>query len=61
MSYAVWPAASAREAPIRPLIGDLGFIRNKKAWGAAFRFCQLSVPREDFALIAVAMGVTIGD
>lgn len=50
---------TAREAPIRPLIESLSFIRNKKAWGAAFRFGQLSVPREDFALIAEAMGVEI--
>ena len=51
----------AREAPIRPLIDTLGFIRNKKAWGSVFRFGQLSVPREDFALIAQAMGVALTD
>ncbi len=49
----------AREAPIRPLIGDLGFIRNKKAWGSVFRFGQLSVPREDFVVIATAMRVAL--
>ena len=46
-----------REAPIRPLIDTLSFIRDKTHWGAAFRFGQLKVPAADFALIAAAMGV----
>jgi len=45
-----------REAPIRPLVERLSFIRSKTHWGAAFRFGQLSVPADDFALIARAMG-----
>ena len=44
------------EAPIKPLIEQLSFIRSKTHWGAAFRFGQLKVPAEDFALIAEAMG-----
>ena len=44
------------DAPIKPLIGDLTFIRNKQHWGAAFRFGFLRVPEEDFARIAAAMG-----
>jgi predicted RNA-binding protein len=44
------------EAPIRPLIDDLSFIRNKAHWGAAFRFGLLKVSAADFALIAEAMG-----
>ena len=46
----------ARDAPIRPLIEDLSFIRSKSHWGAAFRFGFLRVPASDFALIAAAMG-----
>ena len=45
-----------REAPIKPLLEQLSFIRDKKHWGAAFRFGQLKVPPRDFALIASAMG-----
>jgi hypothetical protein len=46
----------AREAPIRPLIDALTFIRSKQHWGAAFRFGVVRVPEEDFARIASAMG-----
>lgn len=49
--------APCREAPIRPLIDRLSFIRSKTQWGAAFRFGQLKVPAEDFELIASAMQV----
>jgi predicted RNA-binding protein len=45
-----------QEAPIKPLIQGLSFIRNKTHWGAAFRFGQLKVPQADFLLIAKAMG-----
>jgi EVE domain len=45
------------EAPIRPLIPELSFIKNKASWGATFRFGQLKVPEEDFARIRRAMGV----
>ena len=45
-----------REAPIKPLIDKLSFIKNKTSWGAAFRFGQLKIPAQDFALIAEAMG-----
>ena len=47
---------SANEAPIKPLLGGLSFIRNKAYWGAAFRFGFVKVPEADFALIAGAMG-----
>lgn len=46
----------ATAAPIRPLVPQLSFIRSKTHWGAAFRFGLVRVPREDFALIATAMG-----
>jgi hypothetical protein len=45
-----------REAPIKPLVERLSFIRSKTNWGAAFRFGQLKIPADDFALIAQAMG-----
>jgi EVE domain len=47
---------AAHEAPIKPLIETLTFIRNKDYWGAAFRFGAVRVPAEDFARIAAAMG-----
>jgi hypothetical protein len=46
------------EAPIKPLIERLSFIKSKTHWGAAFRFGQLKIPATDFALIAEAMGYT---
>ena len=46
----------AAEAPIKPLLDELSFIRSKNHWGAAFRFGFLRVPEEDFARIARAMG-----
>jgi EVE domain len=46
----------ATDAPIKPLIEGLTFIRSKQHWGAAFRFGFLKVPEEDFARIAAAMG-----
>jgi EVE domain len=47
---------AANDAPIKPLLDALSFIRNKAHWGAAFRFGFLRVPAEDFARIAAAMG-----
>jgi hypothetical protein len=47
---------SANDAPIRPLIDELSFIRSKTHWGAAFRFGYLRVPEADFARVARAMG-----
>lgn len=48
-----------REAPIRPLIGSLDFIRDKQHWGAAFRFGQLKVSASDFAQVVQAMQACI--
>ncbi len=45
-----------QDAPIRPLIEELSFIRSKTHWGAAFRFGYLRIPEADFARIAAAMG-----
>jgi len=45
----------AKEAPIRPLIDKLSFIKNKISWGYAFRFGYLEIPYDDFKLIAEEM------
>jgi len=47
----------ANEAPIKPLVERLSFIKSKLHWGGAFRFGYVKVPAQDFALIAKAMGV----
>ncbi|WP_456446190.1 EVE domain-containing protein [Oceanithermus sp.] len=44
-----------REAPIRPLLEELGFISDRRRWGYAFRYGHLEVPRADFERIARAM------
>jgi len=48
----------SQEVPIRPLIDQLHFIRNKQSWGSAFRFGQIEISEHDFQLIADAMGVS---
>ena len=52
--------AKCREAPIKPLIERLSFIKSKTHWGAAFRFGYIKVPPADFALIAKAMAADSG-
>jgi hypothetical protein len=47
--------ASCKDAPIKPLIERLSFIRSKTHWGGAFRFGYVKVAEADFALIADAM------
>jgi hypothetical protein len=47
------------EAPIRPLLERLSFIRDPAHWGAAFRFGHLEVPEADFRVIAGAMGADV--
>jgi hypothetical protein len=51
---------ACKQAPIRPLIDRLGFIKNKKNWAYPFRLGILSVPAEDFRLIAEAMQADMG-
>jgi hypothetical protein len=51
----------AREAPIKPLIAKLDFIKNKRNWAYPFRFGILSIAENDFRLIAQAMGVTLAE
>jgi DNA-binding MarR family transcriptional regulator/predicted RNA-binding protein len=45
------------EAPIRPLIDQLSFIKDKRRWGSVFRVGLFKIPREDFAVISRAMAV----
>lgn len=45
------------ETPIRPLIDELSFIKNKQRWGYVFRFGLFEIPHEDFELIKRAMKV----
>jgi hypothetical protein len=52
---------ACQEAPIRPLIERLDFIRNKRNWAYVFRFGLVAVPREDFAIVASAMGVEVAN
>lgn len=47
-----------RDVEAAPLVNDLKFIRNKKAWGYVMRFGLIEIPEEDFDLIAGKMGVT---
>ena len=47
--------STCREAPIKPLIERLSFIRSKTHWGGTFRFGYVKVPEADFAQIADAM------
>ena len=45
------------EAPIRPLIDQLSFIKDKRRWGYMFRVGLFKIPQEDFAVISRAMAV----
>lgn len=48
---------SAAETPIRPLIEQLSFIRNKASWGYSFRSGCFAIPKADFDLICSAMTI----
>lgn len=43
------------ETPIKPLIDDLSFIKDKTHWGYMFRFGLFSIPEADFKKIQHAM------
>ncbi len=45
------------EAPIRPLLEQLTYIKDKTRWGYVFRFGHLQIPESDFRLIAEAMSL----
>jgi EVE domain len=42
-------------APVRPLLGRLGFVRDPQHWGMAFRRGLFAVSPEDFAVIEAAL------
>lgn len=48
--------SACNEAPIQPLIDELGFITNKKQWGFPFRRGLFEIGEADFRVIAQAMG-----
>lgn len=50
---------SVTEAPIRPLLDDLGFVPDHGSWGLPFRRGAFEIPRTDFRTIAAAMSVTL--
>jgi DNA-binding MarR family transcriptional regulator/predicted RNA-binding protein len=45
------------EAPIRPLIDQLSFIKDKRRWGYVFRAGLFKIPQADFTVISQAMAV----
>jgi hypothetical protein len=47
----------AREAGIYPLLDQLSFIKDRQHWGIFFHRSLFPVSREDFTLIAAAMGL----
>jgi hypothetical protein len=51
----IW--STAREAAVRPLIGNLSFITDPARWGYPFHRGVFKVSRDDFALISSAMGL----
>ena len=50
-----------RPAPIAPLVDKLSFVKDPKRWGYPLRRGVLPLTAEDFALIARAMQVPIGE
>lgn len=51
--------APSHDASIEPLIDDLSFIKNKKQWGFIFKYGLVSIPQDDFKIIASSMGIDI--
>ncbi len=47
------------EAPIRDLIAELAFIRDKRRWGFVFRRGLFEIGEDDFRRIAGAMGARV--
>jgi hypothetical protein len=48
-----------KEVPIKNLINDLNFIKDKQKWGFPFRRGMFELPEEDFLKIAYAMGAEL--
>jgi hypothetical protein len=51
----------AQDTKAAPLVNDLTFIRNKKAWGYVMRLGLVEIPEHDFLLIAQKMGAVVPD
>jgi hypothetical protein len=49
----------AQEAPIRPLLDSLSFVKDRRQWGMVFRRGLFEIPEADFRVIARAMGATV--
>jgi hypothetical protein len=47
----------ARDTDVYPLLDRLSFIRDREHWGLFFHRSLFTIPHEDFALIASAMGI----
>ena len=48
---------TSREAPIRPLLDHLSFIKDKRRWGFPFRRGYFEISHGDFQVISHAMGM----
>ncbi len=51
---------NCKEVPIKSLINDLSFIKDKQKWGYAFRRGMFEIPEGDFLKIAKEMGAETG-
>ena len=51
---------NCKEVPIKCLINDLNFIKDKQKWGYPFRRGMFEIPENDFLKIAKAMGAETG-
>ena len=47
------------EIPVRSIIGNLEFIKDKEKWGLPFRRGLFEITQADFGVIAKAMSVTL--
>lgn len=47
--------SQAKEVEIRPMLGQLSFIKDVSKWGFPFRYGHLEIPEQDFRLIAELM------
>lgn len=47
--------SNIKEVEIKPIIGQLEFIKNKKSWGYSFRFGCFEINEHDFNLIQAYM------
>ena len=47
------------EIPVRPILSDLEFIKDKEKWGFPFRRGLFEITQADFGVIAKAMSVAL--